>query len=97
MPRENTRDGIDEAVADFVVHMKHKLLMTRHRPHWKDCDLVFLLERLCEEVDELKDAIARRDRKETIREAADVANFAMMIADNEQWAGTRAWNSHDGT
>ena len=96
MARENTRAGIDEAVRDFTVHMKHKLLLTRHRPHWKGCDLAFLLLRLREEVDELAAAIAREDRKETIRECADVANFAMMIADNEQWAGDRSWDSHTG-
>ena len=87
--RENTRVGIDASVEDFSIHMKHKLLLTRHRPHWKNCSLQFLFDRLILEVDELQDAIENSDSKSTIREAADVANFAMMIADNEQWAGDR--------
>jgi hypothetical protein len=55
-----------------------------------------LLARAREELDELEDAIERDDRKEIVREAADGANFLMMIADNEQWAGTRKWNSGEG-
>lgn len=94
--RENTRKGIDAALSDFVVHMRHKLLLTRHRPHWKNIAIDFLFSRLEEEVRELRASIDAGDRKEVVREAADVANFAMMIADNEQWAGTRTWDSHEG-
>lgn len=96
MKRENTRECIDAALDDFAVHMRHKLLLTRHRPHWKRVDMPVLLDRLCEEVEELRAAMRRGDRKEVVREAADVANFAMMIADNEQWAGTRPWDSKEG-
>lgn len=94
--RENTSSGIDEAVADFTVHMKHKLLMTRHREHWSTLDTDTLFDRLREELEELRMAIVHDDRKSIISEAADVANFAMMIADNAQWAGTRGWTSHEG-
>lgn len=47
-----------------------------------------LLSRLREETDELGDALAdefhggKAEREKIIDEAADVANFAMMIADN---------------
>lgn len=94
--RDNTREGIDAAIKDFAVHMKHKLLLTRHRPHWKTCDQGFLHSRLLEEAEELLAAIECGDRKSIVREAADVANFAMMLADNAQWDGTRPWDSHEG-
>ncbi len=98
MPRttDNTSTGIDEAVKDFTTHMKHKLLMTRHRTHWSTLDTDLLFDRLREELEELRMAIVHDNRKEIVREAADVANFAMFIADNAQWAGTRGWTSHEG-
>jgi len=96
MPRENTREGIDEALADFTTHMRHKLLCVRHRPHWKESSIAFLLARAKEELVELEEAIASGDRKAVVREAADVANFIMMISDNEQWSGTRQADSHEG-
>ena len=97
-PRLNTGPSIDAALADFTCHMKHKLLMTRHRPHWSRCDVGTLLARAREELDELEQAYESEgcDRKDVVREAADVANFCMMIADNMQWAGTRAYDSHEG-
>ena len=94
--RENTRMGIDAALEDFATHMRHKLLLTRHREHWKEATVKFLLSRLIGETVELTDAIESGDRKSIVRECADVANFAMMIADNEQWAGTRPWDSTEG-
>ena len=47
---------------------------------WRNCDPMWLLQRLREEVDELEQAI--RQKKHVVCEAADVGNFAMMIADN---------------
>ena len=96
MQRENTREGIDAALNDFMTHMRHKLLLTRHRDHWKELPLALLLERVKEEVVELEEALASGDRKKVVRECADVANFLMFIADNEQWAGSREWDSHEG-
>ena len=51
---------------------------------WGNASWRFLLGRLDEEVSELKAAFERCDRnlRELIHEAVDVANFAMMIADN---------------
>jgi len=92
----NTRVGIDAALEDFTTHMRHKLLLTRHRPHWSKCDPHSLISRAREELAELEAALAADDRKGAVREAADVANFCMMIADNEQWAGTRPYDSHEG-
>lgn len=81
----NNRESIDAAIADFVIHMKHKLLLNRHQGHWRGVSVGELRSRLELEVSELDDALMRGERKGIVREAADVANFCMMIADKAQW------------
>ncbi len=77
-------------VAAFAMLMEEKLLLNDHRPGWKNDAVGALVARLYEEVRELvcaardprdRDPADRRDPAEIGREAADVANFAMMIAD----------------
>lgn len=86
------------AVAVFATHMESKLRENDHRGGWEDCDFDYLTRRLAEEARELRRAVdtfedARYSHGATAadliaiaaevrREAADVANFAMMIADN---------------
>jgi NTP pyrophosphatase (non-canonical NTP hydrolase) len=75
----------------FAKQMEIKLRENDHLCGWKDCTIEWLLSRLGEEVAELEDAMGccsrcgvKRiafDAQEVIQEAADVANFAMMIAD----------------
>jgi uncharacterized protein YdeI (YjbR/CyaY-like superfamily) len=68
----------------FAMVMKTKLLENIHKGHWKDCTLNYLSRRLTQERKELLKAVTDNKEKpvDVIREAADVANFAMMIADN---------------
>lgn len=50
---------------------------------WENCSNSYLIAKLNGEVDELKAAIWKDlDTRTIIQEAADVANVAMMIADN---------------
>lgn len=50
---------------------------------WQDDRMFDLLERLREETDELRDALfVAKNFEDIIKESADIANFAMMIADN---------------
>lgn len=56
-----------------------KLAAHRDRQHWLATDRWFLLERLREAVDELEQALA--EGEDPWAEAADVANFAAMLAD----------------
>lgn len=77
--------------------MEAKLLENEHKGDWKHEPFTFLLNRMEEELQELRDAVMEslmeaierangeftdEERTRIIREAADVANFAMMIADN---------------
>lgn len=62
--------------------MKQKLRENEHKGYWDKISLLQLAKRLEEEVEELNDAILTKGPVEIVREAADVANFAMMICSN---------------
>ena len=80
---EKEKESINEyAVGNFATIMRMKLSKNNHKSHWSESDNECLLGRMSEEITELKEAIASGDRDRIIFEAADVANFAMMIADN---------------
>jgi NTP pyrophosphatase (non-canonical NTP hydrolase) len=82
-----------ESVRLFAEAMETKLRENDHKGHWGDCDPRWLLARLDEERGELIDTVFVRLRQQKdgldwpesaesiLREAADVANFAMMVAD----------------
>ncbi|MGG4288345.1 hypothetical protein ABEW81_11165 [Priestia megaterium] len=65
----------------FADQMEEKLRENDHKGGWEDCDYGYLIPRLGEEVNELVQAIVSGQTVSIVKEAADVANFAMMIAD----------------
>ena len=69
-------------IAWFTLAMAGKLSDNSHKGGWRGCTRRYLLRRLGQEKAELERAIKRGATKaEVIAEAADVANFAMMLAD----------------
>lgn len=72
-------------VLEFAQDMERALANNDHKGRWTGEKMSVLLKRLREETDELAEAIGRKataeGSAEVIREAADVANFALMIAD----------------
>ena len=74
-------------VKRFAQEMERQLTENDHKGGWKKCDYLYLMSRLKEETGELHRAIQARflvnihAEKLITKEAADVANFAMMIAD----------------
>jgi NTP pyrophosphatase (non-canonical NTP hydrolase) len=71
------------AVLWFAEAMEVQLSANDHKPGWGQSTLKQLLYRLEQEAGELRRAIERGDAaRVVIGEAADVANFALMIADN---------------
>ncbi len=74
------------SVAWFAEQMEAKLRENDHKAGWLTQHPVILLDLLRGEVRELRNAVGDNlktlDSDEVVREAADVANFAMMIADN---------------
>lgn len=76
----------EAALQAFTDVMRAKLIANLHKPGWQGDKLSALLDRLVEETDELREALLdprclRGDTDHVVQEAADVANFAMMIAD----------------
>ena len=66
----------------FAARMAEKLHKNDHKGTWDELSYEYLLARLRQETGELTEAIeARLPANDIIDEAADVANFAMMIAD----------------
>lgn len=73
--------GGEKELADRLHrHMLAKLEANRGKRHWQDATQMYLVERLHQEVVELLVAVSNGD--DPWPEAADVANFAAMIADN---------------
>lgn len=82
--KSRTRINSDVALANFNRHMMNKLDAASNKPHWSEHTAGYLLMRLKQEVIELEQAIFAEEftNKDITLECADVANFAMMIADN---------------
>lgn len=64
----------------FGLAMNEQLEANSHKHGWGDCSISWLLERAEEEFGEFKEAVVNREN--VLHEAADVANFLMMICDN---------------
>ena len=77
-------------------YQRAKLSLHSDREHWREWgDDAFYLTRAREEIGELMDAISENQTPSQVwREAADVANFAAMIAD--RYAARYADEHHDG-
>lgn len=70
-------------VASFALAMEERMRANDHKGGWKEDAAAALFYRLREESMELQFALGEQGIPTSIRrEAADVANFAMMIADN---------------
>lgn len=85
---EGSDHVVRKVVADFALVMERKLCEKDHKGGWDDMDFGVLLIMLREEVQELDDAIETykdtpddENLEDIILESADIANFAMMIAD----------------
>lgn len=81
-------DDVRKKLELFRLAMARKLDENAHKGGWEEEKISYFFERLIEESVELRDAIIEFRRhpdasraKEVLGEAADVANFALMIAD----------------
>lgn len=72
--------GYDDDLRRFVDAMKYKLRRNAHKGRWSDVNLNEALHLLKKEVAELEEAIKDGNRIEIELEAADVANFAMIVS-----------------
>jgi hypothetical protein len=78
-----TADDIRESVIWFAREMEKVLKQNDHKIHWSQCDMDYLIDCLHKEMEELGIRLIHglSHKEEVIKEAVDVANFAMMIAD----------------
>lgn len=94
---EISGEGVRPCVSWFASIMERELKKNDHKPGWQRDTMKDLFARLVDESTELRDEIGRPTfptvedgSARIIKEAADVANFAMMIADNIKRLTTRA-------
>ena len=73
---------IRPAILKLAAAMEEKLRQNEHKGGWNACDHEYLLNRLLDEYQELVKAVAEYDAEAILEEAADVANFCVMIVDN---------------
>lgn len=71
-------------VQRFAEAMENKLLKNDWKRHWSHMNIQYLSMRLSQEREELRKAVERGDPEEILSEAADVANFAMFIAETKR-------------
>lgn len=70
-------------VLAFAHEMEKQLRANEHKGGWKDCRLSFLMEELFRNYSSISTAHLEGNRQDVLRRrASNVANFAMMIADN---------------
>lgn len=72
--------GLRDELARFAINMEQQLRANDYKGGWASCTPNWLLNRLTQEVAELA-RVLTSGVGDPITEAADVANFAMMIAD----------------
>ncbi len=71
-----------ESLAQFIFWMGRQLANNKHKSGWGGMSPAQLIRRLKQELGELERAIEQKEPYERIAsEAADVANFAMMVQD----------------
>ena len=80
-PNVGQRDDVRAEVRAFALAMEAKLRANDHKRHWRNFSAMWLMHRLEQEVGELRRALMECRSEDVEGEAADVANFAMMIAD----------------
>ena len=79
----------------FLIAMQKELDANDHKDGWEGWDIEYLLERARQELDELDEAVHddKPSARRILSEAADVANFCYMIADNECSARDPQWQT----
>ena len=70
-------------VEAFAKEMESRLIENDHKTGWHDCSYDFLINNLNRNLRKLPALIHLNETEKIRKTAADIANYAMMIADNE--------------
>lgn len=87
------------SIVRFACEMEKKLERDdkRGKPDWREEDMNELLLGVADELIELCRAVSKGDPEEVHKEAADVANYAMMVSDVfKEKVGHRGQRDEDG-
>lgn len=79
-PDFKDKPDYEPEIKQLVDAMRYKLKKNAHKGRWEDLTIADAIKRLREEVVELEEAASRDSEIEIILEAADVANFALIVA-----------------
>lgn len=71
----------EPALLMFTSAMRYKLRANRHKGTWERNTVADLMQKLEEEIVELREAIESGSPVDILMESADVANFSMMVAE----------------
>ena len=83
-PKEESRtDAQRPSVKVFAIEMEKQLRANDHKGGWGECTPTFLMTELNKNRERLRIAIMAGNLEQVVRRAANVANFAMMLAENE--------------
>jgi len=74
--------NIRPAVLRFAKLMEERLKDNDHKSGWEDCTRSYLFHKMLAKTDKLEESFLREDNP--VGEAVDIANYAMMIADNSK-------------
>lgn len=72
---------VREEVKWFAGEMEKKLRKNDWRPEWKDAEPEYLLDLFHGHVRKFEQSLCDGNEEKVTQDAADVANFAMMLAD----------------
>lgn len=80
VPQELASLGIAPDLQRFVDAMIYKLVRNAHKGRWDEVSMPIAMERFDSEIQELIRQVQIGSTIETLMEAADVANMALIIA-----------------
>lgn len=72
-------------VQRFAEEMEKQLQANEHKGGWKECHFSYLIDETFRNYDRMVTHFTKNDTPAILRRAANIANFAMMVADN--WGG----------
>lgn len=72
--------GYEPEMAKFLDAMVFKLRRNAHKGKWETVPMALALERLDDEMGELRSAVVNGSTMEILMESADVANMALIVA-----------------
>ena len=83
MLNKDRQSSTFDKVLDFAAMMRYKLSVNEDKGGWDNCSPSWLRGRVDEELKEFDWAMLHGELKDVVEEAADVANFLMMLIDKK--------------